>query len=95
MQTQLTGHHVEVTDALREFTEKKLDRLKRHADTITNIHVTFNVDKLSQIAEAQVSVPGNTIHAKAESENMYNAVDSLVDKLVRQLDKYREKQTEH
>ena len=95
MQTQLTGHHIEVTDALRDFTEKKLKRLKSHVDTITNIHVTFNVDKLNQIAEAQVAVPGSTIHAKAESENMYNSIDALVDKLLRQLDKYRDKQTEH
>lgn len=95
MQTQITGHHVEITDALREFTEKKLQKLSSHVDRITNVHVTFNVDKLRQIAEANVSVPGSMIHAKAESENMYETIDALVDKLMRQLDKYKEKISGH
>jgi len=95
MTPQFTGHHVEITPALREFTEKKLSRLKPHNNSITSIHITFNVDKLSQIAEGKVSVPGQTIHAKAENESMYNAVDALVQKLSRQLVKYKEKQTNH
>ncbi len=95
MQTQFTGHNVEVTDALREFTEKKLQRLIKHADNITNIHIIFDIDNLTQIAEAKILVPGNTIHAKATSENMYNSIDALVDKCIRQLDKYKEKQREH
>lgn len=95
MNTQISGHNIDVTPALREFTEKKLNKLKKHQDYITNIHITFNVDKLVQIAEGQVLVPGQAIHAKAEAEEMYHAVDILIDKLVRQLKKYREKQTEH
>lgn len=95
MTPQFTGHHVEITPALREFTEKKLSRLKPHDNAITSIHITFNVDKLSQIAEAQISVPGQTIHAKAEDHDMYNAVDALIDKLSRQLVKYKEKHTNH
>lgn len=95
MNTQISGHNIEVTPALREFTEKKLNKLKIHQDYITNIHITFNVDKLVQIAEGQISVPGQTIHAKAEAEEMYHAIDILIDKLIRQLKKYREKQTSH
>lgn len=95
MNTQFTGHNLEVTQALREFTEKKLKKLTAKREFITHIHVTFNVDKLVQIAEASVSVPGHIIHAKAEANEMYQAIDNLVDKLIRQINKYREKQTEH
>lgn len=95
MTPQITGHHIEVTPALREFTEKKLSRLKPHHDDITSIHITFNVENIKQIAEAQIAVPGTVIHAKAENENMYNAIDALIDKLSRQLVKYKEKHTTH
>lgn len=92
---QLTGHHVEITEALREFTEKKLARLKAHSEAITHIHVVFSIDKLKHVAEGQIAVPGQTLQATAEDENMYNAVDALVDKLSRQLVKYKEKLTSH
>lgn len=95
MNIQITGHNIDVTPALREFAEKKLKRLKKHMNNITNIHVTFNIDKLSQIVEAQVMLPGNKIHAKAKSNDMYHAVDELIHKLIRQLDKYRDKLTGH
>ncbi len=95
MTLQFTGHHIDITPALREFTEKKLSRLKPHSDAVTSIHITFTVDKHRQIAEAQVLVPGQTIHAKAEDEDLYNAIDSLVSKLSRQLVKHKEKQTNH
>lgn len=95
MNTQFTGHNVEVTQALREFTERKLKKLTHKRNYITNIHITFNIDKLIQIAEASISVPGHIIHAKAESNEMYQAVDELIDKLIRQVNKYRDKQIEH
>lgn len=95
MTPQITGHHVEVTPALREFTEKKLSRLKPHHGDITSIHITFNVENINQIAEGQIAVPGTTIHAKAENENMYNAIDALIYKLSRQLVKYKEKHSAH
>ena len=95
MKPQLTGHHVEVTEALKEFTEKKLARLKAHASSITHIHIVFSVDKLNHTAEGQIAVPGQTLQASATDENMYNAVDALIDKLSRQLVKYKEKHTSH
>ena len=95
MQLNITGHNMELTPALRAFTEKKFQRLKAHQDTITSTHITFNSDKLNQIAEAQIHVPGHTIIAKAESDNIYASIDLLMDKLLRQLNKYKEKQTDH
>lgn len=95
MQVQYTGHNIEITQAIRDHIEKKLSRLKAQTDKITNIHIIFEVEKLRQIAEANVAVPGTMINAKAESEDMYKTVDLLIDKLNAQLTKYKEKHTDH
>ena len=95
MQIHFTGHQVEITDALKTFTEEKLEKLKRHFDRIISIHVTFNVQKISQKVDATVMVSKAEIHATAEAENMYTAVDELVDKLDRQLIKHKEKLDSH
>lgn len=93
MQISFTGHHLEITDALRQFTKEKLEKLERHFDKITSIHVTFLVEKLTHIAEATVNVPGTALHAESDSNgDMYAAVDSLIDKLHRQLKKHKEKE---
>lgn len=91
MQLNITGHHVELTAALREYVETKFAKLERHFDQITNVQVTLTVDKLRQIAEATLKVAGGEIHASAESEDMYAAIDQLIDKLDRQLIKHKEK----
>lgn len=95
MQINFTGHRMEVTPALRMFTEEKFDRLERHFDKITAINVVFDVEKLRQIAEATVLVAKGELHASSESEDMYAAIDSLVDKLDRQLKKHKEKTRDH
>lgn len=93
MNVTFTGRHVEVTDALRQYATEKLERLHRHYDKITNIHVVFDVEKLIQRAEATLHVPhGGIIHAQADSEDMYNSIDSLFEKLERQVAKHREKE---
>ncbi len=95
MQTQITGHNMEVTPTLRKIVEKKLARLlNHHADLITNIHIKLSINKLSQDAEGQIAIPGNSIHASAQSEDMYKTIDLLMDKLTRQLNKHKEKQSE-
>lgn len=91
MQINYTGLNIEVTDALRNFTADKFTRLQRHSDRITQIEVTYDVEKLRQIAKATLHVPGDVIHASSESEDMYSAIDALVDKLDRQLIKHKEK----
>ena len=95
MQIQFTGHNIEVTPALKEFTNSKFERLKRFADNITGVHVIFDIDKVQQIVEATVRLRGSEINARSESETMYKAIDLLIDKLVRQLTKYKEKHEEH
>ncbi|SFX02055.1 ribosome hibernation promoting factor [Marinospirillum alkaliphilum] len=91
MQLNITGHHVELTAALREYVESKFAKLERHFDQISNVQVTLTVDKLRQIAEATLNVAGGEIHGSAEKEDMYAAIDELIDKLDRQLIKHKEK----
>jgi putative sigma-54 modulation protein len=82
---------MELTPALREFTNAKFERLKKFKEHIISVHITFNVDKVNQIAEAKIKLHGTEIHAKSESENMYHTIDDLIDKVIRQLTKYKEK----
>ncbi|AQA19807.1 ribosomal subunit interface protein [Halioglobus japonicus] len=95
MQLNVSGHHVEVTSALREYVESKFERLQRHFDQITNTQVTLIVEKMVQKAEANVHISGADIFAHAESEDMYAAIDALADKLDRQLIKHKEKTRGH
>jgi putative sigma-54 modulation protein len=95
MQINFTGHNLEITPALRSFTNEKFSRLKRHHDRINSIDVTFSIENLQQIAEANIHIPGNKIHAKSEAEILYSAIDTLVDKLDKQLLKHKEKMQDH
>jgi putative sigma-54 modulation protein len=95
MQLKLTGHHVEVTEALRAYVEKRLGRVSRHFDEIIDLHCTLTVEKLEQKAEATLHVRGGTIHAESVDANMYAAIDALVDKLDRNVVKHKEKQQDH
>jgi putative sigma-54 modulation protein len=91
MQVNVSGHHIEVTDALKTYVETKLDRLERHFDQITNINVILSVEKLRQKAESTIRVSGGEIYADAEEDDLYAAIDSMTDKLDRQLIKKKEK----
>lgn len=95
MEIDLTGHHIQITDALREHITEKFTRLERHLSTITSVHVILTVEKLNQQAEAKLNVSGGQIFADANSEDMYAAIDLLVDKLDRQLIKHKEKHAGH
>lgn len=91
MQITVSGHHVDVTPALRDYVNSKLSKLQHHYDNITNTAVTLTVEKMVQKAEANVHVAGANLFAECESEDMYAAIDSLVAKLDRQLIKHKEK----
>ncbi len=95
MQLSVTGHHVDVTDSLRNYVNEKLDRLERHFDHVTDVHVILSVEKTRHKAEATVQVSGATLFADATKEDMYAAIDGLSDKLDRQIKKHKEKLTDH
>lgn len=91
MQLSISGHHVDVTDALKSYVEEKLKKLERHYDHITNTHVILTVEKLEQRAEATVHMSGAEVFADANCDDMYAAIDKLTDKLDRQILKHKEK----
>ncbi|REL30641.1 ribosome hibernation promoting factor [Thalassotalea euphylliae] len=95
MQINLSGHHVEVTDSLRDFVNTKFAKLERHFDHINNVYVVLTVEKLNQKAEATVHLNGTEVHASAQNQDMYASIDSLIDKLDRQILKYKGKITQH
>jgi putative sigma-54 modulation protein len=95
MQVNLTGHHVDITDALRAYVDEKIARLERHFDHVTNVHVILSVEKLIKKAEATVHIAGADVFADSTHEDMYAAIDSLVDKLDRQVLKHKEKIKKH
>ncbi len=95
MQMTISGHHVEVTQALKDYVGEKLGRVERHFDQITSLQVILSVDKLIQKAEATLRAAGAEIFANAESNDMYAAIDDLTDKLDRQIKKHKEKLQRH
>ncbi|HDX8116462.1 TPA: ribosome-associated translation inhibitor RaiA [Pseudomonas aeruginosa] len=94
MQVNISGHQLDVTDALRDYVGEKLSRLERHFDKITNVQVIMEVEKLKQKIEATLRIAGGEIVANEEHEDMYAAIDLLIDKLDRQLIKHKEKYLE-
>jgi putative sigma-54 modulation protein len=95
MNLNITGHHLEITAAIRDYVEGKLDRVIRHFDHVTSVSVILSVEKLKQKAEVTVHVRGKDIFVEAHDEDLYAAIDNLVDKLDRQVVKYKEKNNEH
>ncbi len=95
MQINLTGHHIDITSSLRSFVNSKFERLQRHFDNMTSTHVILTVEKDRKKAEATIKVNGGRLFAEAEQEDMYAAIDNLIDKLDRQVKKHKEKLTNH
>src|SRR5918993_514713 len=85
MNLQLTGHHVEITPAIREYVTSKLERIERHFDHVIDVNVIMTVEKLDQKIEANVHLSGKDIHVTAHDGDMYAAIDGLIDKLDRQV----------
>ena len=100
MNLTISGHHLEVTPAIREYVQSKLERVKRHFDQVIDIAVILTVDNLTekekrQKAEINVRLPGKTVNVASLSHDLYAAIDSLIDKLDRQVMKYKSQLQEH
>lgn len=95
MQLNVSGHHVEVTPPLRDYVSSKIEKIVRHFDLVSDISCILTVEKLRHKAEATVQVNGGTIYADHTEEDMYAAIDGLVDKLERRVRKYKEKLVDH
>lgn len=91
MQLSITGHHLDITQALRNYVTEKLQKLERHYDHITNAHVVLSVEKLRQRAEATIHISGAELFAESDCDDLYAAIDKLTDRLDRQIIKHKEK----
>ena len=91
MNLHLTGHHVEITPAIRDYVTQKLTRINRHFDHVIDVNVIVTVEKLDQKIEANVHLSGKDIHVQANDADMYAAIDVLMDKLDRQVLKHKER----
>ncbi len=91
MNLNVSGHHLDVTPAIRTYVSGKLDRVTRHFDHVIDAHVILSVEKLLQKAEVTLHVRGKDIHAECIDADLYAAIDLLVDKLDRQVIKYKDK----
>ena len=95
MQISISGHHVDITDSMRNYVNEKVEKLDRHFDQALDIQVILTVEKLRHKAEATLHVSGNNLYAEDTREDMYAAIDGLIDKLDRQGIKHKEKLKDH
>ncbi len=91
----LTGHHLDITPAIRDYVLAKLDRVTRHFDDVIDVNVVMSVDKLRHKVEVNLHARGKDIHVEAIAPDMYAAIDALADKLDRQVIKHKEKRELH
>ena len=91
MNLNVSGHHLEVTPAIRSYVESKMARVKRHFDHVIDAHVILTANKLVQKAEVTLHVRGKDLHCECEEEDLYAAIDLLADKLDRQVLRYKDK----
>jgi putative sigma-54 modulation protein len=95
MNLHLTGHHVEITPSIRDYVSSKLERITHHFDHVIDVNVILTVEKLDQKVEASVHVRGKDIHCESTDQDMYAAIDRLIDKLDRTIIKHKEKSLQH
>ncbi|MGZ3158677.1 MAG: ribosome hibernation-promoting factor, HPF/YfiA family [Burkholderiaceae bacterium] len=100
MNLTISGHHLELTPAIREYVQSKLERIQRHFDHVIDIAVILTVDKLPekekrQKAEINLHVRGKDLHVESIAQDLYAAIDTLIDKLDRQVIKYKTKLQDH
>ena len=91
MNLNVSGHHLEVTPAIRGYVQGKLERVKRHFDHVIDAHVILTANKLVQKAEVTIHVRGKDLHCESEEADLYAAIDLLADKLDRQVLRYKDK----
>ncbi|HIM58371.1 MAG TPA: ribosome-associated translation inhibitor RaiA [Gammaproteobacteria bacterium] len=95
MQLSISGHHLDVTEAIKRHSTEKFSKIKHHFDHLININMILEVAKDVQKAEATIHVSGADLFAKAESDNMYTSIDQMVNKLDSQIKKHKEKLSNH
>ena len=95
MNLSISGHHIDITPALRSYIETKMERVMRHCDQVIDASVVLTLEKLRHRAEAVLRVPNKEICVVGDQEDMYAPIDEMIDKLDRQVLKYKERAFDH
>lgn len=95
MNLNISGHHMDMTDALRDYVTSKMQRIERHFDHVIDAEVVLEVKKARRTAEATLLLSGKRLHAEATKDDMYAAIDQMIDKLDNQTRKHKEKHRDH
>ena len=95
MQLHISGHHLDITSAIKQHTNEKLSKIKHHFDNVMNVNMILEVQKDVQKAEATIHLSGADLFAKAQSTDMYVSIDQLINKLDSQIIKHKEKLLNH
>jgi putative sigma-54 modulation protein len=93
MQIDITGHQLDVTTSMRDYFNLKFKRIKRHFDQVINVHAILSVEKIHHKAEATMHINGKTLFAESVEEDLYAAIDLLIDKLDKQVRRHKDKIT--
>lgn len=95
MNLTIHGNHIDVSPALRDHITGKLAKIERHFDQVIDASVQLSCEKVQQRAEITLHVRGNNIHVEAVEQDMYAAIDTLVDKLDRQVIRHKDRLKQH
>jgi len=95
MNLKISGHHLAITPAIRDYLQDKLAKVSRHFEQVMDVDVILSVDKLDQKAEAKVHLSGKDLFCESIDADMYAAIDGLADKLDRAVLKHKEKLVDH
>ena len=95
MNLSITGRHLDITPAIREYVMNKMARVSRHFDNVIDTQVILSIDRLNHTADVTMRLRGKDIHCEATDENLYAAIDLLADKIDRQVIKYKTKVQNH
>lgn len=95
MHIAISGHQMDITQPLKKYVTDKMERIQRHFENVTNTTVVLHVEKTRHLAEATINAKGTTLHANAEAQDMYAAIDTLMRKLDRQVRRHKDKSSDH
>lgn len=95
MNIKITGHHLDITEAIRQHIHSKLERVNRHSDEVLSMTITLHAEKVEHKAVAHIHLAGKDVHLEAIEKDMYAAIDVLADKIDRAILQHKEKQRAH
>ena len=95
MHIAISGHQMDITQPLKKYVTDKMERIQRHFENVTNTTVVLHVEKTRHLAEATINAKGAILHANAEAQDMYAAIDTLMRKLDRQVRRHKDKSSDH